>query len=352
MQNFSKAGSYNEGGWIIESVCTKEEDGKESLAGQIAYSGKLLYIYLYAKGEYFMAELAVRFDYLYTTILAMNQALECYADRVEHLSDVKRDVDSIPDEFHYLPRASAELGTKICMLEKARDEMTELRDRLVTFGDTAYNEESGLAERLSCRGAAFWESHGILPVYETNEKRGKNILKRFWEGVCEGVDRFTDAAKEVWHTVKESVNGFLDRHPVLAQIYEIGGDIKSVFTSTVAFFKDIPTLGLIPAGWKFFKNVQNVFFDSYALFFYISGDEEEAAFWDEYHTDDLFHDLGEGANLLFGVDYMDDVMDGAYETMDKVEQVEKIAKRFLSKPAQNEQAENDHSRLNSDDQVP
>jgi hypothetical protein len=232
-------------------------------------------------------------------------------------------VNGTTNEFGYLSSASFQLSQKISELEGYRDKVSTFCSRVESFRDLAYDEESGLADRLYSNSNQFMDEMGITPEYE------KGILEKFAEGFVDGVAAIYNAVVDFGESIVE----WFEEHPIVGQILTVIGEVALVVVAAVAFVATLPASGVlgvlaaIGAGWALFKASTDLVCDSAALGAYIAGDEETGDYLADYDAHDLFHDsaewAGNGLNDVFGVDFFDDVFvfqaDLAYFSLDAIE---------------------------------
>ena len=270
-----------------------------------------------------MATLSVNFGKLDGVIRDLDTIVNDYTDRIDLLSDIKSSIDGTENEFGYLNSASFQISQKISELSDYKNDVSTFRDRVENFRETAYDEESGLASRLTTDSEAFMDAMGITPEYE------KSTLQKLWEGFCEGVESIFNAVAEFTIGVIEWVEENWD---TIKQALVVVGEILIAAAAITTFILTLPASGVIGvltaigAGWAAFKATTDVVCDSAALGYYLSGDEEKGKEMADYDARDLFHDAGEFLNEKTGLEFFDEITDVTYFGLDAIETIFSVDK--------------------------
>jgi len=261
-----------------------------------------------------MSELSVNFSRLDSVIDRLRDAEGYYQDRIEHLTDVRDDVNGITNEFGYLSSASFQLSQKISKLEDYYDDISTFRDRVETFRDLAYDEESGLASRLYEDSYDFMEEMGITPEYETT------VFDDFVEGVINVVSDVVATYHAVVDFGQTVIEWFQENGQIVRQIAIIYGEFIMLEAEAALFVIGIlgapetgglSALASVAAAWSMAKTGTALFHDVQALFSYIDGDDEMGDWYASRTLRDDYIDtgrlIGTAINDFTGADFFDDI---------------------------------------------
>ncbi len=261
-----------------------------------------------------MSELSVNFSRLDSVIDHLRDAEGYYQDRIEHLTDVRDDVNGITNEFGYLSSASFQLSQKISELEDYYDDISTFRDRVETFRDLAYDEESGLASRLYEDSYDFMEEMGITPEYATT------LFEDLISGVIDGVTDIMSTFQEIGQTIVDWYHEHEHEIRIVMQAVTVIMETKTLCEEAVlvvAGFVFAPESGGMTALasaagiWGMEKTGTELYYDVQALFAYINGEDELGDFYADRTLQDDYIDqgrsIGEWVNNLTGQDYFDDI---------------------------------------------
>ena len=262
-----------------------------------------------------MSTLAVNFFKLDSLIGDLGVLESKFNDRINTVSSAYSSVTSIYNEFGYLTYAANELAYKVDELEESRDKIATFKTTVSEFRTMAYDEESGMADRIFMDADTFMDEMGITPEYE----------KSAWDKFCEKVSDVTTMVVDAVTDAIATIDTFIIENWDL--ILTVVGEILVAAVAIATFILTFPVSGVLGAltmvayGWIAFKAVTELMGDAAALGYTIAGDEERAKEAADYDAKELFDDIGEGLNDITGWDYWDEVMDGTYIALDTIELV-------------------------------
>lgn len=257
--------------------------------------------------------LDINFRYLDNTVAATAAATVALDTRISDYNGVRSRISNTNSNTSNLYTANTYIDKKKRALKDKRDKLRQFNKDIVGFGAVAKAQDVKTAAAIHISGHSFYHreglAHGALYTIGAVISDGTKWLA---DKAKKAIDTVVTWGKKAWEKVKELyeknkywIDVLVDVVSVVAGVVALAAAVATLFAATGPLAVALAIGGLFAASWGMFKSTSSLAFDSAALYFHVTGDDELAKEFNGKGSKDILQQtFGEkvGGVLYTGLD--------------------------------------------------